>query len=58
MKGLILQLIHLTRYLVCRCLMALSVPFFHHELVKQAVHLAMNSGAGDQREAILGLLDR
>ena len=38
--------------------MALSVPFFHHELVKQAVHLAMNSGAGDQREAILGLLDR
>ena len=42
----------------CRCLRALSVPFFHHELVKQAVHVAMTAGAGDQREAIVGLLDR
>mmetsp|Transcript_36791 Transcript_36791/g.81831 ORF Transcript_36791/g.81831 Transcript_36791/m.81831 type:complete len:712 (-) Transcript_36791:320-2455(-) len=40
-----------------RCLRALSVPFFHHEFVKQAVHAAM-SGADPQREALVGLLGR
>ncbi|GAX79614.1 hypothetical protein CEUSTIGMA_g7055.t1 [Chlamydomonas eustigma] len=40
-----------------RCLRSLSVPFFHHELVKQSVHLAMSSKA-DGREAVIALLDR
>ncbi|KAG1680411.1 hypothetical protein FOA52_015502 [Chlamydomonas sp. UWO 241] len=39
-----------------RCLRALSVPFFHHELVKQALHTAM--GAPSSRDAILSLLSR
>lgn len=42
---------------VSRCLRSLSVPFFHHELVKQAVHMAM-AATPQQREAILGLLGR
>eukprot|EP00798_Chlamydomonas_sp_ICE-L_P006507 gene6507-3145_t len=42
-----------------RCLRNLSVPFFHHELVKQAIHLAMSSpssSASGSREAMVGLL--
>eukprot|EP00955_Chlamydomonas_euryale_P038822 351209-Chlamydomonas_euryale.AAC.5 len=40
-----------------RCLRALSVPFFHHELVKQSLHLAMGAPPG-ARAAALSLLAR
>ncbi len=40
-----------------RCLRALGVPFFHHELVKQAVHLAMAANE-QQRGVLVGLLAR
>ncbi|MEW5305770.1 MAG: hypothetical protein WDW36_008288 [Sanguina aurantia] len=39
-----------------RCLQALSVPFFHHELVKQAVQLGMGQPA--HQEALVALLAR
>ncbi|MEW5308264.1 MAG: hypothetical protein WDW38_000237 [Sanguina aurantia] len=39
-----------------RCLQALSVPFFHHELVKQAVQLGM--GNPTHQEALVALLAR
>jgi hypothetical protein len=39
-----------------RCLRGLAVPFFHHELVKQGLHVAMESTG--QMEHILALLKR
>ena len=39
-----------------RCLRQLSVPFFHHELVKQALHAAMEQPA--QGQSVIGLLQR
>jgi programmed cell death protein 4 len=39
-----------------RCLRGLSVPFFHHELVKQALHAAMENAA--HTEAVIALLKR
>jgi hypothetical protein len=39
-----------------RCLRGLSVPFFHHELVKQGLHAAMETPA--HTEAVIALLKR
>ncbi|WIA38524.1 hypothetical protein OEZ86_001845 [Tetradesmus obliquus] len=39
-----------------RCLRGLAVPFFHHELVKQALHAAMETPA--HTEAVIALLKR
>ena len=39
-----------------RCLRALAVPFFHHELVKQLLLAAMVSP--QHEDALLGLLDK
>lgn len=38
-----------------KCVTELAVPNFHHELVKRAIHLAMDMDS-DARDAILGLL--
>lgn len=39
-----------------RCLRGLAVPFFHHELVKQGLHAAMENAA--QTEHIMALFKR
>jgi hypothetical protein len=39
-----------------RCLRGLAVPFFHHELVKQGLHAAMENAG--QTDAIMGLFKR
>ncbi|KAF6262938.1 armadillo-type protein [Scenedesmus sp. NREL 46B-D3] len=39
-----------------RCLRGLAVPFFHHELVKQALHAAMENSA--HTETVIALLKR
>jgi hypothetical protein len=39
-----------------RCLRGLAVPFFHHELVKQGLHAAMENAA--QTDHIMTLFTR